>query len=432
YQLPILIFVGVAWAGGYAIVLGEFVQRHPVRGAMLLLAVTLAPLAATIGKLHIRLIGERVSTLGPLFVSTVAGVFLYSELVDHSARFEAGEIVVDVCVAILGMLATIRLIYEWIRQPRQHLQVLGPELANLPRAAFCFSLLAPAASLREAPILVPIAWCALPFLLCVSLVTLVRLVAAVHQAEEDTDGGVVHSADQHGLGDDKEVQAPLPSTHSGPRSLMRAALYLHRRSSWFRPGELRTPRQVVRHLGRILPMVLYHGWGVLLAWLALAHPSGSRLPATLGVFAGLTAPTFVAVNLSPSLRRLGVDYVDQVRHNLRALLWLAVLPTMLAGGIAGTIAGWDDRRALVLAILAATFAVRAGWRGLARQAEGAWTPAWVFLTTIALLVLSYLAPLQSWPAAFAGAVLGLVGLVLRWRGLEEVTLANAVCAREEL
>jgi hypothetical protein len=132
------------------------------------------------------------------------------------------------------------------------------------------------------------------------------------------------------------------------------------------------------------------------------------------------------------LYHLGFDLCGQARQQVITVLWLA-LPTLLAGAVVGTIAGWTEQRALVLAGIAAAYALRIGWRGLMTRPESDWPRAHFVLFCALGLAAYFLPELRPlwWPIVGTWAALGLVGLVRRvvlWREVE--LLADLVAGRE--
>lgn len=431
-QLPMQLLTGAAWAGAYAILLGEALTRDPPHAVLLLLAIVVSPVTWTLGNVRRRLLGSDFAVLGPLVVPVAAAVCL-AGVGDPSF----GWVDVTLCVVLTaaGASVLVRLAMTWVRRPRLHWHIVGVELATLPRFAVALGLLLPAAVLRDPAVLRPAAWTALPLVLLVAAYTLTRLVRAVRYAEENTRGSTIQSVDANAPLDDRRrrdlMRVVLPETHAGRRSLVRAALYLYRRSFWFRRGELATPLRFARRLPRLLPMALYHGWGVLLATLAVLSPVGSNVATTLAILAASTAPSFVTGRLSWTLHRLGVDYLEQVRHNLRGLALFAVLPTLLAADLAGTLAGWSSERALVVAVLCAVFALRAGWRGFLGSERTTAYEGKVGLAAVGVMAASLWLPLASWWTASAALALGLVGVIRRVRRWDERALADEVRQLEE-
>jgi hypothetical protein len=154
-------------------------------------------------------------------------------------------------------------------------------------------------------------------------------------------------------------------------------------------------------------------------------------PPVLLLLAALASPRWVAVDLGWHMHRLGIDFAAQVRHNLRALVLFAALPTLLAAAVAGTLLGWQDHRARVLGVLFAAFAWRAGWRGYAKIPETEARSAGAALTGLAAIVASYwLRP--TWWLVLAATATGLLGVLLRLRRIDERRIADAMRAAEEV
>jgi hypothetical protein len=150
----------------------------------------------------------------------------------------------------------------------------------------------------------------------------------------------------------------------------------------------------------------------------------------LALAAGLTAPALVAESPAVLLHRLGVDYTAQVRHNLRALLWCAALPTLAAATLTAAVEGFDAQRGQLLVLIAAAFLVRAGWRGLTGIAETAhripWRMCWPGMLLVLLAALPWFAP---WPAV-AAALACAAGVVMRVRGLDERQLMQEMVEQD--
>lgn len=414
HHLPAMAFLGACWAAGYAILIQDSLASDPWRSALLLLAVALTPLCWNVARLLARQIAGEVSALGPLLIPTLVAIYLLGTRGDAAWTWPA--IVPCFLAAAVGVLATGRIVYDWVRRPRLHLRVLAVELGLLPRLLVACGLLVPAAHWHwlpaaGAPLLV--------LVLCLIGYSLLRLVTAVRYAEEETHGTWGRRVEP-GDRQDEPVHVVLPSRHRGQRSLMRAAFYLLRRTHWFRPGELRGLR-MVRRLGRILPLLVFHGWGVWLAVLSMLGNAPTTSHTLLALTAGLTAPTFVTTALSTNLHRLGIDYVQQVRHNLRALWLCAALPTLAAAAITGAVLGFEGGWRILL-IIAATLAMRAGWRGLAGVPETQRrTSRDRLLPALALLAAGLVLVPSAWPP-FVVLVGGLLGVGLRLRRLDERAL----------
>jgi hypothetical protein len=99
-----------------------------------------------------------------------------------------------------------------------------------------------------------------------------------------------------------------------------------------------------------------------------AYSAGLGLPWCLAAW---TAPRLIDVEDAEidRLQMFGRDLRDIVRHDLRALLFVAALPTLVAGVVAATVAGWTAPRIATLALIAAGFVLRAGMPGLSRIAR---------------------------------------------------------------
>src|SRR5262249_9016456 len=151
---------------------------------------------------------------------------------------------------------------------------------------------------------------------------------------ESTGGSMMASAGDRPRTAAEPVAVSLPLRHSR-RSLLRAQLYVHRRTSWVRPGE--------RPGAGLLLALLTHTFGPLVATLIMVRSTTDAPPGFL-VFVALASWSWVAVDLGWQLHRLGIDFAAQVRHNLRAVALFAALPTLLAAAIAGTLLGWQDHR----------------------------------------------------------------------------------------
>ncbi len=420
-QLPHMLFIGMCWAAGYLVLQIGLIAANPTGTALLSLAIILSPVAWTIAKLSARLIGDDVSSLGPLLVPTAAAI--YGGCILRDATASPGQLVACALVLGIGTLALGRIVFEWLRAPRLHLRVLVAEAAMLPRLLVACGCVLPASSaiLRLGP-------AALLMVLFLIATSLRRLLATVQQAEETTPGSPIRNA---GTRDDEDpVHVKLPTAHPGQRSLMRAHWFAHRRQYWFRPGELDSLLAIGRRLGRIVPMLLYHGWGVLLAILAMLGNAEVMGHTILAVVAGLTAPSLVSSRLSAVLHRLGVDYTEQALHNLRAWLWFAVVPTLTAAAVMAIGLGFDHNRLRLLVVLAGALAVRVGLRGLGNLQE---TEPWRHWHRLGLgipLLLCLLVSAPSvWPAV--GVLLfALIGVALRLRRLDERTLCEGMLEAE--
>jgi hypothetical protein len=104
--------------------------------------------------------------------------------------------------------------------------------------------------------------------------------------------------------------------------------------------------------------------GPVFAAVALAMPAQTAEP--LFAWLAWTAPRFVEIDDREidRLRLFGLGIRTMAAHDLRALLLAAALPTVAAGVIAGSIAGWTHARVATLALVAAGFVLRAGFAGL--------------------------------------------------------------------
>ncbi len=104
-------------------------------------------------------------------------------------------------------------------------------------------------------------------------------------------------------------------------------------------------------------------------------------------------------------------------------------PTIVAACVTASILGWNADRGWLIAVLAASFVVRAGWPGLRPGGDvsevsrfegvvaGVWPWVWLFV------------PERAWWFVVVGAI-GLIGLARRIRRLDERSLADAVRRRD--
>jgi hypothetical protein len=147
----------------------------------------------------------------------------------------------------------------------------------------------------------------------------------------------------------------------------------------------------------------------------------------LAVLAGLTAPGFVTNTLELQLFLFGADYRQQALHNIKAVLLFAALPALLSAIVTGFALGWNVERASAVGLLAAVFGLRLGWRGLVRVGELIYPRAYVRLPLVGMLALSFFVsnPPATWVgiAASVLGIAGMLGIVLRLRGLRESVLA---------
>ena len=426
HYMPSMLWRGACWATGCAIALGDAWSHHRVLAILLVVGAAAAPFAWTIGKLLTRLVGSDASTLGPLAAAILGTVAVVQSL---------GRAPVDVVTLVLGVFlgatvlaAAVRALGAWIKTPRTQWLALGPETATLPRTVLAIALLVWPNVVADATVLATVAIGLVVVLLVGMPWALVQLVRRIATAEEATGGSAMQIAD------DAAPRRPLwpsrPARRTGRPSLLRATLYLHRHKNWFAPGELAGPIAILRNLPSIVIVGIRHVFGPVVGALAVWRSSPSHVHTSLALLVGLTAPTFVAVQLGSHLHRLGVDYTAQARHNLRAFFLFACAPTLLAAIATGTFSGWNDSRTLALAVIAAALALRAGARGLLRRDETQHSNVILF-GGAGLLVAPLLLPPPPWWLVSITFAAGIIGLVLRVLRLDERALTDAVLAQED-
>jgi hypothetical protein len=419
-HLPRVCFVGLCLAAALAIRLGEALAAHPVPCA-LLLAVVASNLAQTIGKLVARLHGGRLSVLGPLLPALVFTAHACSWL-DGSSKGIVLFVVFGAFAAVLWVGGGIRIAVVCRQRRRVLLRVLACELAILPHTVFAVGLLVPTTMLRET---IASPWpgaAALTVMAVATACSLGALMTAVSRAEESTGGSIFAPAVDRPSATAEPIAVSMPARH-GPRSLLRAQLYVHRRTHWVRPG--------VRPGAGSLLALIGHAMGPLLATLVMLISSRRDAPAGLAFLVALTSQSWIAVDLGWQLHRLGIDFAARVRHNLRALVLFAALPTLLAAAVAGTVLGWQDHSERALGALVAAFAWRAGWRGYTRTPEADLRSVGA-LTGLAAIIALTLLPMPQWWLVLAAIGTGLAGVLLRLRRLDERRIADAMRAAEEV
>ncbi|MBL8756689.1 MAG: hypothetical protein JNK15_25560 [Planctomycetes bacterium] len=153
-----------------------------------------------------------------------------------------------------------------------------------------------------------------------------------------------------------------------------------------------------------------------------------------GIFAGLLVPTFGGAGLSPQSYRWGVDWVEQARQRLRAVLLVAALPTCAFGVVLTTCVGWTETHVRLMAITSTSFLLRTAWRGFAPQGEFAGIESLVAKVAcgaiVPVLVVAILLPI-SWSAIGVAACVGIVGLTRRFARWREPALALSFAESDE-
>jgi hypothetical protein len=220
---------------------------------------------------------------------------------------------------------------------------------------------------------------------------------------------------------------------AGKSTGLRAAAF---RSSPFlarRPGLWRAQAYLgwkKDRLGLERPLVVLAGYlfGVWAVWAARDGASGLYLPAA----AAFLASRFIGTDgidseESRRLYLLGVDYREQVLHDLKALLLVAA-PLLLGIGL-GTMlvlapaSGLTEVRLAVLACMAGFLLLRAGARGLPGISEASVLPQ---VLSLALLLVFLFVPRcgtrELLAAAALAGLLGFLGLLRRLLGLDDESL----------
>lgn len=415
--LPALLWPGVCWAVAYALLLPRVLPAHPWAAAIALTTVSIAPLVSALGVLARRLEGVESSTLVPALLPVFAALVLWRVFSEPS--LSAVQILLALVASVLGLAGLAAIVREGTRQPHVLARTLGVELASLPRLLVAVGLALPAAMRFPSGSTVGlVAWIGAPATVLLAVHALRRIVTAVGHAEERTAGAAIHTVEAGEERPDERPFAPraLPTAHRGTPSLLRAQLYLHRRTH-LRLDGIASPMDVLFLLPGMVSCCLWHVWGPLLGALAVvaARDLGHATP--LALLAGATAPAFVRVRLRHDLHLLGIDYTAQVRHDSRALLWFAAAPTLLAACIAAAVSGWTERTLLVVAAIAGTLALRAGWRGLARTETG--RDGTALLAVFVVLVVSPFVPLVAWWTVGLALLAGIAGIRQRLHRRED-------------
>jgi hypothetical protein len=410
--------IGAAWS------LACFLHVSQATGAPAIAIATccafafLAPLAWNVGTLLRRIVAPGADpTLSILVVLAICACGAWALFSSGAAGPRWWALA---AVGVIGAAVLAKLVARWWRDPQVQLRALWPDLVRLPRLFVMFVLIAPASWLGEH--LAMLAAIAMPWLVVFTALGLRHLLAVVNGVEAETRGAAIERADEH----DRPPETARPRGVAVPghrgRSPSRATWRLH----WFRHGIAR--RDLLRPKA-LLPFLLQHvggiGFSAVLVWLGEV----TVLWVALIVF-GVSRSTGPVSR--ERLYHLGFDLCGQARQQVITVLWLA-LPTLLAGAVVGTIAGWTEQRALVLAGIAAAYALRIGWRGLMTRPESDWPRAHFVLFCALGLAAYFLPELRPlwWPIVGTWAALGLVGLVRRvvlWREVE--LLADLVAERE--
>jgi hypothetical protein len=113
-------------------------------------------------------------------------------------------------------------------------------------------------------------------------------------------------------------------------------------------------------MGSTLPLALFS------ALLLLGLHVGLHGSPSLGwvlILTGLLFPRRIGVDHRARAYLLGMDLREQVRHDFRALLLLALAPALLVSVGLIAVTGWREGHASALALLASVFLLRAGWPG---------------------------------------------------------------------
>jgi hypothetical protein len=173
--------------------------------------------------------------------------------------------------------------------------------------------------------------------------------------------------------------------------------------------------------------------GPILAMAAVVMPPRiGLLGAALACGAAFAARTFVAGALDPRLHLCGVDYVAQVRHELRALLLVAFAPTMAVALAAGAAVGFTPTAAFGCAAVASMSVLRIGWPGISGERERIGPLGCVGIVAAVLLLVFLPRTAESgFAVVSAAAVVGVAGLVRRMRRLDETLLRDEMRADAE-
>jgi hypothetical protein len=173
----------------------------------------------------------------------------------------------------------------------------------------------------------------------------------------------------------------------------------------------------------VVPLALaWHLRSAILAALAvwMGAAAGSEA-AALAVVAAAFSPSILATDLDARLHLFGVDYCDQVRHAMRTWFVAGCLPCVAAAAAMLVVTEAAPGAVAVACLLGACLLLRFGWNGL----RGETSFASGCLTAIALggALIWFEPPADVLlPLAAGITVLGAVGTVLRFRGLDEAAL----------
>ncbi len=169
--------------------------------------------------------------------------------------------------------------------------------------------------------------------------------------------------------------------------------------------------------------------GPLLAAIAVVATNWDLPPLLMPLAAGFFAARVFVTGGPDSddaehLYLLGVDFRDQILFNLKSLFFCAMLPTMMVGTVtlACTSGTWAGLAAL--AGIAATFLLRAGYRGLPGISETSLKHLFLVPTLLCASVLFRGSPTAVFVVAAVMAAVGILGLANRLRRLDEASIRD--------
>lgn len=449
-SLPLHLGIGVAWSAAVWLSLREAWPRQPAAVAAICGVAMLAPLARNVALLLQRLAApEAGSVLAPACLVALATVYCVG-----SAQWtgDLDRIALSWTVLCLSLLPLLALLHGLNRALRAPLRQAWVDLLRVPRALVIVALVVPPAAWGDSPWL-PIAAVAGAAIIVLLPAALRAALHAVNHAEAETRNAAIELATDHDA--PREARAPraMPMVPHRGRSPWRATWRLH----WLLHGITR--RDLIRP-SAVIPFLWRHGAGI--AFAALLGLVGGARPLPVAFFFVVFAMPWGCCAPRERLHRLGFDLRAQLRHEAALVLWIGALPALCMVALVATLAhGWNSTTVMLIALLAAGFIMRVGWRGLMPRPESA-RPVAGFLLGALLLVatiassrrwpalrndidpaflqhliatgnvdLAYDETILQWPIVAIVAAIGLLGLVRRvakWR--EPALLEDLIAARE--
>ncbi len=359
HALPLLAFIGGAWALAVWLCLREEQAEQPGTVIVCCVVAALAPLAWNVGAALQRLVAPGAPSVAtPACLLAVCGVYLLDPL--HWAGGDYLRWVELGAVLMLAAMLAAGLVYGLVRTSRAGVRALWLELVRAPRVLVLAILLLPPIAWRDGAWLSIVAAVGVGSLAVLLPFAVRQLLVAVNGAEAETRGGAIDRVGDHERPHDTRApRSPVRAEHHG-RSPWRATWRLH----WLQHGvawaDLRRP-------WRLLPFVARHGFGFGCVAFAVCMGDEHFPPAFL--VAVLFVPVSATAMSRERMHLLGMDLREQARHGMNIALCTVAAPCLLGGALVATVFGWTEHRALVVMAFAAVFVMRIGWRGLLPRPE---------------------------------------------------------------